>query len=58
MLRNRRAEGDGADVPFRASQVNKAELAPGDVLGLQVGGLDDDAHDQVTSRGLRVHLRG
>lgn len=43
--------------PLRASQVNKAELAAGDVLGLQVGGLNYDGHDEVGAGGLPVHLR-
>ena len=44
--------------PLRASQVHKAELAPGHMLRLQVGGLDHYAHDEVASRGLLVHLGG
>jgi hypothetical protein len=36
--------------PLRAGQVDEGELALGDVLGLQVGGLDDHGHDQVGAR--------
>lgn len=47
----------GAGVPLRAGQVHKGELAPCDVLGLHVGGLNAHADDQVASAALPVHLR-
>ena len=51
------AQARKGDLPLRASQVYKAEFAPGDVLRLQIGGLDDDTHNQVASGRLLVHLR-
>lgn len=44
-------------LPFRTSQIHKAKLAPCHILCLQVGRLNDDTHDEVTPRGLCVHLR-
>ena len=44
---------DGAKArlsPFRARQIHKGQFALGDVLGLQVGGLDEDGHDEVGPR--------
>ena len=43
--------------PLRACQINKAELASSHILGLQIGGLNDDTHDEMTPGRLLVHLR-
>ena len=36
--------------PLGARQVHKGQFALGDVLGLQVGGLNEDGHDEVGPR--------